>query len=1003
MCAAVRVPALLCVAVCISWVSALEVMNTPRAEGAIGEYVTLAFQLQGEGEYSYAVQAQSPWQPLSTSGRVTVSGRGFISVTLRVPRSALPDLPVPVRVTFTNLANEADDVVGQGFVSARPATSVSITAPSQVTGLTDETLEFSIVLTSTGNVADTFVLSGESSMWNVRFSPDRVLLLPGEEVELRVALEPTGSVSSGFRSFVRLRAASMSDPDAVSGARVEATFYLRGISAEPNAARAPRLNLNVGTGLTGRVTLDDTGIDAGLSYYIDPRLTGDVSDYVRAAAYAGRIAGSIDDPFAETPSGFHLGLSAEDWDAAMSLQSGAYSVSGGALVGDWRLGGAAGLTTGGGEVAGGVSAHAASQNPNLDLQLGASTRFSNAGRTDGVSAVYRTLLGDSLQLTMGGLVSGFQTPGEYYVALGLFESITYQNQLFDVTQTYAGSPLTGTHAIGLNGGLRSAGPFGVRASTTYQFGPNTYQWRNTLTLSSAPMPGLGISVSGTWEDSTTRAVWSVRPTLSYGARLGQTQLRLTVGYAHTGIVRGDFAVTDSFTAGAAVGSGPFSVTLGASYLLAGPTLEQAAGSRLGTQAGVSFRPRSNTLAQATYEYVIDGFDQVTTSQLGVTWTEAWSPRVSTLLSYERSHSQGFEGGAYSQGERIALVGQLRNVGLDGLNLSAGYSLSAQAGLFTGIEPLRHDFSARASYTLRLSFDTPEAIVSLFGGRRGGELRGVAFIDRNMNGVQEENEPPLAGVVLNLGGVSVETDNTGLYTVRAPAGRWPWSFGSGLPAGLSFAGEVNIEIEDNTAQLVHLPFIPVVTLSVLLFDDEDNDATRSGEEGGISFGGVIVEGPVTRAASADSRGVAVIGNLVPGTYTVRPDPNRLPPRYRQTTEPVTVTLQEGQRSVSVEVGAGAPPRQVTTTFTHGSIGVIARTNTAQVSPGGQIQVTALVSGPVERVVVQLAGQQHALTNAGGMWTGDVPIPEDAPPGRLELIVVASGADQTTSVTVDVTIR
>src|SRR5690606_29593323 len=144
-------------------------------------------------------------------------------------------------------------------------------------------------------------------------------------------------------------------------------------------------------------------------------------------------------------------------------------------------------------------------------------------------------------------------------------------------------------------------------------------------------------------------------------------------------------------------------------------------------------------------------------------------------------------------------------------------------------PLTHDLSVRVGYTLSLPFDTPDALVQLFGGRRGGEVAGVAYLDRDRDGVRSSDEEVLAGLTVWLGGESTVTGPDGGYRLRAPEGTHGWSFGAGLPAFVDSTVEPTVNVDENSVQTIDLSFVPVVSVSVTLFDDVDNDGVRGSEE------------------------------------------------------------------------------------------------------------------------------------------------------------------------------
>src|SRR5690606_6480121 len=187
--------------------------------------------------------------------------------------------------------------------------------------------------------------------------------------------------------------------------------------------------------------------------------------------------------------------------------------------------------------------------------------------------------------------------------------------------------------------------------------------------------------------------------------------------------------------------------------------------------------------------------------------------------------------------------------------------------------------------------------------------------------------------------------------------------------------------------------------------------RAADEAGIAFGGVVVNGPVRRAIRVDGRGNATVTGLVPGSYTVAPDPSALPARYRVTTEPVLVVVREGERPAPVTIGAGAPPPERVTTFTGNALVMLARVDPSVAPAGADVTVQALVTGIATDVVVEVlandrasaAGDKEAgavivtvpLVNVGSRWAAVVRLPTALDVGSATLRVRATGSDGETT--------
>ncbi|MDZ7702931.1 MAG: hypothetical protein U5L04_00420 [Trueperaceae bacterium] len=72
------------------WGSAQEASftaNAVRGGGLPGSYVTLSFEVRGQGTVGYQVRPPSGWSVLTATGTLELDGDGFVAVTLRVPSS----------------------------------------------------------------------------------------------------------------------------------------------------------------------------------------------------------------------------------------------------------------------------------------------------------------------------------------------------------------------------------------------------------------------------------------------------------------------------------------------------------------------------------------------------------------------------------------------------------------------------------------------------------------------------------------------------------------------------------------------------------------------------------------------------------------------------------------------------------------------------------------------------------------------------------------------------
>lgn len=130
-----------------AWGQALDVREPATVRALPGAYATLAFGLTGDGTYDYVVATPAPWQPLASAGSVRVDGHGFVSATLRVPRSVPAGAVVEVEIRFTARdAADAAPVRAAGRVEVLPLGAIELIAPPTLEGGTDEALRFAVIV-----------------------------------------------------------------------------------------------------------------------------------------------------------------------------------------------------------------------------------------------------------------------------------------------------------------------------------------------------------------------------------------------------------------------------------------------------------------------------------------------------------------------------------------------------------------------------------------------------------------------------------------------------------------------------------------------------------------------------------------------------------------------------------------------------------------------------------------------------------------------------------------
>lgn len=971
----------------------VRVLGDPTGSAAAGSYATLLFPLEGNGTYDVEIEPPTGWTLVTRADEIALNGTGYLSVTLRVPdlTPAGERFPIGLRL----LDAEGNLTSAEGFVEVTRTADIAMQTPGELEGVLGHPLVFDIVVSNEGNARDTIHLLARHTHWDVAFDQVDVHLEPGERRRVRVTLRPTTRSNNGVRHIFRLEAISANDPDAVAAAEVVSRFYERG-SIEAVADDRPRISMHVRTAAAVGLDIAGGNVEPSLKYSLAPSVSGELSDFVEGEASTNTLAGTMDAPFAQLPSSFSISLDGPNWSGSVDAGPRRYAVDAVMDLQGWKVSGGGSVSPG--DIAGAV-ARIESNQQHLDLAVTGRTSFHAERRTDSLTADYTVPLVDNVELALGATASGFagSTGGDgYEVALGATQRLTYEEEAFDVTQSYSGVPLAGIHTVGLSGGTRVLQPLAVRARTSYSVSPVANRWTSGATIFASPGAGITADVTGEVSVDNGAALggvtYSVSPRVGWSGQPSDSlSVRTVARYGHGGVLSGSGTTWSLYQAGAQLGYLDFSLSAGAKYEVRVGSGDPSPESSLEATANASYNFASligvDSLLSATYSYE-ERYSNVTRVRhdLEVGWQHVWTPSVASKLSYERSIDPIGESGQ----EGMTLGLGFNDLFTPGLQLSAFYGISTPTSLLDFGAPYSHEIRIGLGYDLLVSFDTPRPIVDLFGGRRGGQVEGVAFIDQDLDGARDPHEEALAGVVVSLGSESATTDASGRYSMRVPDGQHEFDFPTGLPATVDLIGERRIDVEEDEIHQRPLAFAPVVSLTVHLFDDVNNNQVWDEGEGGIPFGGLVFEGPERRVVRTDGAGQAIVSGIVTGLYTILVSADHLPQGYRPTTDPVQISFRPDKRPEPLLLGAARPPRDVVTTFSRGALAIMPRALTSMVPRGAELEVEVLVQGEAERLVLVHQDRVTDLLFDGRRWLTRVRIPSDTPIGPLELRVRAEGA-------------
>lgn len=249
----------------------------------------------------------------------------------------------------------------------------------------------------------------------------------------------------------------------------------------------------------------------------------------------------------------------------------------------------------------------------------------------------------------------------------------------------------------------------------------------------------------------------------------------------------------------------------------------------------------------------------------------------------------------------------------------------------------------------------------FGYQGTASLGDFVWFDEDRDGLQDGGaEVGLAGVTVNLtwagadGNLATTADNLTFSTQTDSGGYYLFD---GLPAGIYTANLDESTLPNNYGTTTPDPLTPIslavgqdydtadfgaapgASIGDYVWHDLDGAGDQDASEGGIEGVRVYIDSngngsydPGERYDITDGNGKYLIGNLPPGTYSLRVDGATVPAGYTATTaSPVTVTVAAGGTDLTADFGY------------QGSVLAISKTSSAagSTTPGSTIIYTIKV--------------------------------------------------------------
>lgn len=974
-------------------------LNAPvLKQGAGGDFVSVPVQVLTDAGApapdGTVVSAVLPEGWLAMAGAVLGGGSGSTLLNVFVPQGALAGrYRLPLRAVLPNGEVTAAEL--QVEIPALPVIEFGPAAGGTVQAGTVQSRALTIV--NRGNRSETLRFQADGA---AQVEPSSLTLAPGQSASLRVLFTVSARVNAAVYTVQAESADKLASASSVLSVRVG--------SASGSAPGRPRLSASLTLGasgareLTAQAAGDQAagdqaagtsssslfGVQTALGLSLDGQLSDSVAVNAALADGAGRLGLTGDrwGVLATLSGEGNLisggpGIRASDaiawWNGLNPLPRGrlSFGVGGDYDLGTWQLGG-------------GVSVGAEGFGVRADLVAPGGLGFSGAylpgvlsaaARWSGTAGAFRLGAAGSVQRRNETLL------GE------LSQTASYSGPVFLASQRLS-IDTSGNLNLSVQGSLRASQPFGVSLAGTLglvggEFSGSlgvrgSYRLNDAWQLSAVaalsrqgfspgvglsgtlllPAGALGLDAAVNYASDTRALEYSTRASWNSGT------------FSAIGILTGDL-------------QGLSGAGLSGSYQLGGAVF----GGTLSVRAGLVAQ-RSAAGASAP------GGSSATGEASG-----AWQ--------------QSLQLGAAYQKPGLGLSGVYRLThNVDGtLGQAFGAALSAQvlpnldARLGVTRTPTSTQVTVGARLKLGASFDTPEALVALFGGRSVGTLRAVAFLDRNANGLQDPGEPGVPGLPLKVGqgtGQTVQTDAQGLGTVQLPPGAYTVALGEGAPATLILgAAPAQGSGQDSEcplncgAQARPAPEGLVarnqVTTVLLPLSEGGMVSGQIVDEAGVGLAGlsVRVSGAAALAGLSDAQGNFDIGGVPFGVQSVE-------------------VISDAQRYVTLVPQAVTLSAQTPTSFVRFSLKAAVLENHAvddldlgvsvqppeQTIPAGvTVPVVIRTRTPADSAYVELNGERFAAQPsgpestgqqaAGQEWTAQVRVSKDAT-GELRLRAVAA---------------
>ncbi len=190
----------------------------------------------------------------------------------------------------------------------------------------------------------------------------------------------------------------------------------------------------------------------------------------------------------------------------------------------------------------------------------------------------------------------------------------------------------------------------------------------------------------------------------------------------------------------------------------------------------------------------------------------------------------------------------------------------------------------------------------------GRVHGEVFLDRNMNGIRDPDEPGVPQIMLFMESEDAITDNEGQFEFQAmEIGEYPFYIDRvTLPAYLNLIQEPpsTISLQKGSVIFLHIPVTSICSLNGTVFLDQNHNSRQDMDESVMPRVKLVIQNDQNQRWEiyTDQEGNFELTDLLPGYYSITIDSDWLPERVipKQKEFNIVLTPNEPQITTNLAV-------------------------------------------------------------------------------------------------------